>query len=353
MHIKKLRTILISLSLLPGLIICGWVMIAPESLIGDYQERSFSLYERLLTQPRVLLDYIGNLLLLPIASPMSLFHDDYPKSTALLTPVTTLPSLIICILALLSAFSAAHKKTGTFLFGIIFFFAAHLVESTFIPLELYFEHRNYLPAFGIYFSIVTRTTLLLSKLKTRNFAIIALLIVPFTFSVYTYQRSVKWQKLTSIFFMSEITHPESPRLNEGIAFLYLLIHDSNAALHYLDKVSVMDDKQHPPEFYFKYLLAYCQAKKAMPEEDYPSKFNITSLSNDLTTVNYFRVFVDNVEANKCDSLDLNKITARLKLAVENRNHHYDLGLTSHVNILLDRLLIYLRRDKEQKALGEP
>ena len=33
-------------------------------------------------------------------------------------------------------------------FGIAFFLGGHLLESTVLPLELYYEHRNYLPSFG-------------------------------------------------------------------------------------------------------------------------------------------------------------------------------------------------------------
>jgi hypothetical protein len=34
-------------------------------------------------------------------------------------------------------------------FGILFFVADHRLESTLIPLELAFEHRNYLPSLGL------------------------------------------------------------------------------------------------------------------------------------------------------------------------------------------------------------
>ena len=183
-------------------------------------------------------------------------------------------------------------------------------------------------------------------MKIKNIVITILLIAPLTFSIFTYQRAVIWQKMTRIFFYSEITHPESIRVNEGLAFLYILINDSDSALRHLDKVVELDPDQRRPDFYFKYLIAYCQGDKVMLVQDYENKLNIISLSNELTTVNYFQQFVETVEAGKCSSLDLNSIADKFEIAVANKNSKYDLGGTSHVNNLLARLFNYLGREEE-------
>ena len=36
----------------------------------------------------------------------------------------------------------------------MFFLAGHLAESTVVPLELYFPHRNYIPSIGLYLAVV-------------------------------------------------------------------------------------------------------------------------------------------------------------------------------------------------------
>jgi hypothetical protein len=251
-----------------------------------------------------------------------------------------------------SAFFNMGKKAGALLAGLMFFFAAHLVESSFIPLELYFEHRNYLPAFGLYFSVVSVIAIVIAKLKFKNMAIIILLIAPLTFSVFTYQRAMIWQKMTRIFFYSEIIHPQSARVNEGIAFLYLLINDSNNALRHLDKVTQIEPGQRKPEFYFKYLLAYCQANKTLTEHDYKHKIKIHSLSNDLVTVNYFQLFIETVESGKCSSLDLNRLADDFKVAVSKRTAKYEVGNTSQVNMLMARLFSFLGREEEARRQSE-
>ena len=52
-----------------------------------YLYRDFTLTERLLTQPRVLFDYIFNLLI-PVTESITPFHDAYRHSTGLLEPIT-------------------------------------------------------------------------------------------------------------------------------------------------------------------------------------------------------------------------------------------------------------------------
>lgn len=341
--IKKLRVILWLLVCIPGLIVIGIIFFSPGAILAGYAGRDFTLYERVLTQPRVLFDYIGNLLLIPWASPMSLFHDDYVKSTGLLNPVTTLPCIILTLVILVCGFYSLGRKYGPVLFGIVFFYAAHLVESSFIPLELYFEHRNYVPAFGIYFSIVTAIALLLPKLKFRKIALVVLLIAPLSFSILTRQRSTAWQTTAGIFFLSELTHPDSARVNEGIAYLYLSLRDPDRAIRHLDRVLEINPHQQAPEFYFKYLLAYCQRDLAMNRKDFAIIQKISNLSNKSSTVIYFREFIDAVEAGQCDSLDLEKIAGQFSIAIENRDRSFDIEEISYVHILQERLESYINK----------
>ena len=47
-----------------------------------------------------------------------------------------------------------RKKHPILLFSVTWFLFGHLLESSLFPLELYFEHRNYIPSFGVIFGIV-------------------------------------------------------------------------------------------------------------------------------------------------------------------------------------------------------
>ncbi len=108
-----------------------------------YQVRPFTLAERLLTAPRILIFYV-TLLLYPIPSRLTLLHD-IDISRSLFDPWTTVAGI---------AGDSAHLRGGRpygpkrplLSFCALFFFLNHLIEGTIIPLELIFEHRNYIPS---------------------------------------------------------------------------------------------------------------------------------------------------------------------------------------------------------------
>ena len=116
-----------------------------------YTKREFNLTERLLTESRVVMSYL-KVILMPSLSETGPYHDDFIISQDLLNPFTTLLSLTTIIGAL--TFSVIYRKNHPLIsFSILWFFLAHMLESTILPLELYFEHRNYLPMLGIVIAI--------------------------------------------------------------------------------------------------------------------------------------------------------------------------------------------------------
>lgn len=115
-------------------------------VIAAYAARDFTLGERLLTEGRVLVEYL-RLTILPPVSGFGVFHDDFPISRNLFNPASTFWSL--CLLAGLASIAVVYRKRAPLLaFAVLWFFVAHSMESTVIPLEIYFEHRNYLAILG-------------------------------------------------------------------------------------------------------------------------------------------------------------------------------------------------------------
>ncbi len=114
-----------------------------SSLLAGYENRPFTLTERLLTEPRIIIFYI-TLLLYPISSRLTLIHD-IELSSSFLTPWSTLPAIVIIIIFIAIAVCIARKRP-LISFCILFFFLNHVIESSFLPLELIYEHRNYIPS---------------------------------------------------------------------------------------------------------------------------------------------------------------------------------------------------------------
>jgi tetratricopeptide (TPR) repeat protein len=111
-----------------------------------FQKYDFNMWERLLTEGRVMVHYL-TLLLFPLPSRLAVVHD-VPKSTSLVSPFSTLLAWLL-IAGLLATAYWVRKRAPVFSFWICWFFAAQLIESTILPLELMFEYRVYLPSIGI------------------------------------------------------------------------------------------------------------------------------------------------------------------------------------------------------------
>jgi tetratricopeptide (TPR) repeat protein len=114
-----------------------------DGILEGYKDRDFTLTQRLLTQPRVIIFYISQLLW-PHPSRLNMDHD-FPLSNSLMDPMTTFLS-IISIAALIGLAIATARKQRLLSFCILWFFGNLLIESSIIALEIVFEHRVYLPS---------------------------------------------------------------------------------------------------------------------------------------------------------------------------------------------------------------
>jgi Flp pilus assembly protein TadD len=135
------------------------------SFLNAFAGREYSLSGRLLTEPRVLVFHLSQIFY-PIAERFSIEHD-FTISTSLFEPITTLFSFVVVIFLLVLALFKFRKYPLTS-FAILFFFLAHSVESTIIPLELVFEHRNYLPSFFLFLPVAVGFFLLHARCRQRT-----------------------------------------------------------------------------------------------------------------------------------------------------------------------------------------
>ncbi len=141
-----------------------------------FEGREFTLAQRLLTEPRILWDYIGGILI-PRISTHGLFNDALVVSTGWFSPSTTIVALLaLAGLGLLAWL--ARARLPLFTFGITFYLVGHVLESTFLPLELYFEHRNYLPQVGLWVALAGGILAVLES-RPRLFPALQILFLPY------------------------------------------------------------------------------------------------------------------------------------------------------------------------------
>jgi hypothetical protein len=108
--------------------------------------REFTLIERVLTQPQILVDYLY-LAFIPDITAFNPFHDNYHYVSNYFESKKAILSSLLLI-SLLGSALYYRLKHPLYSFAVLWFFSAHLIESTVISLELYFEHRNYIALFG-------------------------------------------------------------------------------------------------------------------------------------------------------------------------------------------------------------
>ncbi len=174
----------------------------------SYAGRDFTLGERLLTETRVIWDYI-RWTLFPRLPDLSLYHDDIPLSTGLLAPMTTLFSILgLMALGITAIFT--WKKRPWISFGIAWFFAGQLLESTVWPLEIAFEHRNYLADLGILFALFGFILTEHSRLLSMRYRIGILVALLLTYGAVTGMRAYVWRSTLSLVETQAANHPQSP-----------------------------------------------------------------------------------------------------------------------------------------------
>lgn len=185
-----------------------------DGLLAGYKNRGFTLPERVMTEARVVWFYIGQILL-PSNAQMGLYHDDIAVSRGLFQPVSTALSLAgVACLPVLAFIS--RKKAPLITFGVLFFLAGHLLESTVVPLEIAHEHRNYLPMYGILlmlFFYLLYPLRFMDNLRLRQTAAV-LLIGLFAFN--TFARAGKWANPYDFFQAEADHHPDSAIINSAM-----------------------------------------------------------------------------------------------------------------------------------------
>ncbi|WP_213459425.1 tetratricopeptide repeat protein [Thiocapsa sp.] len=208
------RSLILLLAVVPALLLVGYLAIRLPGILehGYGPHRYFSPLERMMGQPVVLLDYLRNLLL-PRAAAVSPFTDRWPVPSGWLDPLSTLLAAGFWIALILTALML-RKKAPYLLFGLTFFLVGHLLESSFIGLEIYFAHRNYLPAFGLYFALIFG--LFCIAVRYRRLVIIAISSYVLIFMVILFQVTSQWNDALP---NARIWLDENPWSQRGAQFL--------------------------------------------------------------------------------------------------------------------------------------
>lgn len=232
-------------SLLVVPFVAGLIWLVPRMSHGVSDYRDFTIAERLLTEPRVIVHYIG-WTLIPNLNSLTFYHDDLVASRGLLDPPATLAS----ILALVGLFGAALWQRRTrplFCLGILWFFAGHSMTGTVIPLELVFEHRNYFPSAGL---LLAAASLLAIEpgISSRRAKLFVASGFIFFFAFTTFLRAEEWSNPIRLAFSETQKRPDSKRAQYELARTLIVAAGDDAqsplideSIHILERNAFLPD----------------------------------------------------------------------------------------------------------------
>ena len=149
------RRIVILFTLVLALPLClGLAWLLPGILKPQaWAVRDFTMETRLLSEARIVVDYIV-WTLLPTPAALSFYHDDFHISTGLLSPWSTSASMVVLV-ALIALMFWLRRRRPLVTLGISLFLGCQLLTGTVLPLELIYEHRNYFASFGLLLAVVS------------------------------------------------------------------------------------------------------------------------------------------------------------------------------------------------------
>ena len=319
---------------MPSAALLAWLLTKlPAAFTGETFSRPWTLAQRLITEPRVVCDYL-QLLWIPRASGSSLFNDSYRASTDLLHPWTTLPAIAV-IGALLVLGFASRRRHPALSFAILFYFAGHVLESTLIPLELYFEHRNYLPALPMFWPLALWLT---GDRSLRTVRIALFMVLPVIMAWLCHTRAEIWGKpLEQALLLAEID-PESPRAQANAAS-YETSHGRPdlAILRLRAAISKTPDE---PQFAFNLLNAECATGDLTPDTLAEVNRTLRQGAGLGSLVHDWLVNVIAVAAGgECRGLDLPAAETMVKAASQNLHYSKNASYSSGVMELEGRIAL--------------
>lgn len=193
---------------LPAVAVLAYLAVHINFAPNLWPTRPFNQVERLYSEARIMWDYVGQLWM-PRIEGAGLFQDGFEISRNLTQPISTLWAVLGWMTVIL-ALPFLYRRLPFVWLAIAFFLCGHLIESTVIGLELYFEHRNYSPAQFMFLPLAMGIDWLGRRYRPRvAIAVFTLLIA--MLAGMTWQRSTLWADNDKLQAYWATSDPQSAR----------------------------------------------------------------------------------------------------------------------------------------------
>jgi len=267
-----------------------------DIILDGYSIRDFTLSERLLSQSQILWFYLY-LILFPNENNMALYHDSF--TTVRTLDIKTTIAILTHLLLIISAIIGKQRYPVIFI-GTTWYYTGHLLESTIIPLEMVFEHRNYLPMFGPIIIVSYYFILLLHNIK-KSIAILLVFSLVIIITLQTALRVLDWKTDISLATALVEKQPNSLRAYSDLTSALLKRNKITEAKQVLQLAIAKNTDQ--LDILLQYNSLFC-SKELLPN-------NITELTeNNLLSFKISNHIVTNLtllikmfQQNKCNNLE--------------------------------------------------
>jgi len=320
------------LLLTPVVILILYFIFTYDETLQGYQYRSYDIQDRLVTQLSVIFDYL-RMVLLPHYSDFTFYHDDY----RVIKDISVAPFILIkfVLLGCIILFSIIYRRKLPFIcFGLLWFFCGHALESSHLNLEMFFEHRNYLPSYGLIVFFVW-SVFQLYKYFNIKLIVVSLLLI-FIINIFTvsvlhirlwqdpYRQVTEWVRL----------NPDSISATSDLAFVYTFMGNYTKAQSTYEHISLLT-----PESVYTDIqqikMLNCYQNEETGEEmwlDIIEKSK-SAISYKLREVASLDSLVALTVEGKCNNLDLDAFSLFINTLIKNpsfasnRSHLYEFMAT--------------------------
>jgi len=298
----------------PLLLGIAWLLSSPDRFLVGYTLRDFDLFERLMTQPRVLWSYVAAIVV-PQVDLYGVFQDDYVLSRGLLTPATTLPAIMAWVVVVWVAFAFRHR-IPLLAAGVWLFLVSHLVESTILPLEIYFEHRNYFGSVGVWLAILGIALAVIKRVSfTPTFKRLSgALAVGFVgiLCLFTTNQVHTWKNADNFYFETLRLKPDSFRLHSYLLGRALNAERFEAATLHIDKADRLLSERNLPVIPLWRLVSYCINQDPPTDsiyQDLERRIDTGMTTKDMIA---WELLAQRIEAGDCPGNDINRLASTVE-----------------------------------------
>lgn len=240
-------------------------------------------------------------------------------SRSLFEPLTFLAS--VSWLALGAVAGIWRRRYPLFAVAVLWYLAGHMIESSVVPLELYFEHRNYLPIVGPLYALCA--WLLLSKGQVQRVAAVMIPAYILVSAYFLYSFASLWGEPSLASRYWALKYPDSARAVTTMASYQMSEEGPLRTLSTIDRFVIRN-----PQYAYLRVQELNLRCQYLPEQDHGPV--LAELERELPSVDFtytagtmLSEFFSTVIAKPCNGVNFNTVTKLAGLLQRNPRYTRD------------------------------